>query len=413
MKYGIFGGTFDPFTKAHYEIVNKVLNDKLVDKVIVIPSIVNYYRKEKNPFFDLKDRKKILEHWFENRDDVILDFNEYGIIDYSIRNMTSNIDKRRYWHMLCDIKKRYGEDNEYLTIVGEDSWNNITTWFNFRELGKSTKFIVTVRENKSINFYINHPEYHYQPYKVIDIDKKFSSVSATEIRNKMKTMFDASKFRNYRNMSLKWYLKRIDDYKCNGKTREEVLDEMVEMIMKPKEENTNSETLIAHTPIFDMVECSEVEKGFKPVKIRSRDWVTIIVEKDGKFLMEKQLRHGLNKEFEEFPCGIVEDGEMPVVAALRELEEETGIKLNTYELSYLGKFAANPAFMSNYMHYFYVKPRKYDNVAKKLDEHEHLTAYWVDKTKAFDNFTESEGSSIMGCAWMLLLKTGIVNEWND
>ena len=79
MKVGIFGGTFDPFTRAHYEIVNEILRRKLVDKVLVIPTVVSYYRKDKQEMFNLASRKKIIERWFEGREDVVLDFHEYEL----------------------------------------------------------------------------------------------------------------------------------------------------------------------------------------------------------------------------------------------------------------------------------------------------------------------------------------------
>ena len=98
MKIGVFGGTFDPFTSAHYEIVNKVLSDKLVDKVIVIPTIVNYYRTGKTELFDLADREKIIKKWFEGREDVILDFYEYGLLAWNIKEFKVDtlLSNRRY-----------------------------------------------------------------------------------------------------------------------------------------------------------------------------------------------------------------------------------------------------------------------------------------------------------------------------
>ncbi len=44
MKLAIFGGTFDPFTKAHEAIVNTVLDEKIADEVIIAPTVTNWYR---------------------------------------------------------------------------------------------------------------------------------------------------------------------------------------------------------------------------------------------------------------------------------------------------------------------------------------------------------------------------------
>ena len=107
---------------------------------------------------------------------------------------------------------------------------------------------------------------------------------------------------------------------------------------------------------------------------------------------------------------MIEKDEDVIDAGLRELEEETGNKiLDRRSVHYLGKFAANPAFMTNYMHYLHVNLdwAQYEVKDMKLDSHEHLTAYWTDKKKAFNNFMRSQGSSLMGCAWMLCMKNGI------
>ena len=57
MKLGIFGGTFDPFTLAHRDIVKTVLEQKLVDFVVVAPTIVSWHREGKTRWLD--DRQKL------------------------------------------------------------------------------------------------------------------------------------------------------------------------------------------------------------------------------------------------------------------------------------------------------------------------------------------------------------------
>ena len=55
------------------------------------------------------------------------------------------------------------------------------------------------------------------------------------------------------------------------------------------------------------------------------DWVNVIaITKDGHFVMERQYRHALGCTCFELPCGVIEQGETPIEAAMRELEEETG-----------------------------------------------------------------------------------------
>ena len=56
------------------------------------------------------------------------------------------------------------------------------------------------------------------------------------------------------------------------------------------------------------------------------DWINVIaITKEGKYLFERQYRHGLGVVEWEIPAGVIEKGEEPMAAAKRELMEETGI----------------------------------------------------------------------------------------
>lgn len=80
------------------------------------------------------------------------------------------------------------------------------------------------------------------------------------------------------------------------------------------------------------------------------DWVIVVPEIDGNFLMVRQWRHAQNALSIEFPGGVINKGEKPEVAAKREMEEETGYKAG--KLTYLGSANPNPALMRNRVHFF-------------------------------------------------------------
>ena len=55
------------------------------------------------------------------------------------------------------------------------------------------------------------------------------------------------------------------------------------------------------------------------------DWVNVIaITTEGKFIIEEQYRHGIQKVCFELCAGMVDEGESPLGAAKRELLEETG-----------------------------------------------------------------------------------------
>jgi len=188
MKYGIFGGTFDPFTIAHFEIVGKILADNLVDKVIVIPTIVDYYRKDKERLFTNEQRLEIISKWFSGRNDVVVDDYEYRFVLSTTKD--GNVVNRRYLHMLLDVIDRYGKDNEYYTIIGGDSWNKLDTWYEWEQLFDYSQFIVVKRDEDNLKeHWIEYVDQIWTCRKMlVTIDKRFTDMSATKVRDRILTV---------------------------------------------------------------------------------------------------------------------------------------------------------------------------------------------------------------------------------
>ena len=80
-------------------------------------------------------------------------------------------------------------------------------------------------------------------------------------------------------------------------------------------------------------------------------WANVVaLTKDGDVVLVRQYRHGVCDVLLEFPGGVVEDGEDPLVGVRRELLEETGYSVsNVVEV---GKIYPNPAFQTNALYCF-------------------------------------------------------------
>jgi ADP-ribose pyrophosphatase len=75
---------------------------------------------------------------------------------------------------------------------------------------------------------------------------------------------------------------------------------------------------------------------------------------NGDFLLVKQRRSPLFGESIEFPRGGVEKGETPAAGARRELVEETGYRVDTDCMMYLGRVGADTATINHEGHVFLV-----------------------------------------------------------
>ncbi len=81
------------------------------------------------------------------------------------------------------------------------------------------------------------------------------------------------------------------------------------------------------------------------------DWITVIaITEGGKYVMERQYRHGIQRTCYELCGGTIEKGENPMEAAKRELKEETGYAGGIWE--FFSTTAPNPAAMNNLCYVF-------------------------------------------------------------
>lgn len=80
-------------------------------------------------------------------------------------------------------------------------------------------------------------------------------------------------------------------------------------------------------------------------------WVNVIaIDREGRFVMVEQYRHGLQEVFTELVAGVAEEGETPLEAAQRELLEETGYAGGTWRLNTV--LSANPGSQNNLSYSF-------------------------------------------------------------
>jgi 8-oxo-dGTP pyrophosphatase MutT (NUDIX family) len=80
--------------------------------------------------------------------------------------------------------------------------------------------------------------------------------------------------------------------------------------------------------------------------IEAGDWVNVIaLTADEQVVMLRQYRPGIDRVCLEIPGGMIDPGEDPLAAGLRELVEETGYAGGQAEI--IGKVAPNPAIQNN------------------------------------------------------------------
>jgi len=105
--------------------------------------------------------------------------------------------------------------------------------------------------------------------------------------------------------------------------------------------------------------------------IDSPNWVSIIpITTNQEVVLVRQFRHGINDFTIEFPGGLIDFGEQPKLAAVRECIEETGYK-SIKDPIFLGECFPNSAFMNN-MHFSFLWEECEQTEKQNFDTHEEI-----------------------------------------
>jgi 8-oxo-dGTP pyrophosphatase MutT (NUDIX family) len=102
--------------------------------------------------------------------------------------------------------------------------------------------------------------------------------------------------------------------------------------------------------------------------IENRGWVGIVpITEDGRFILNKQYKHGIGLAVLEFPAGGIDPHEVdPLDAAKRELMEETGYSVEPEQIELLSHMISNPTSAVTEI-WFYLARNVRKTGAQKID----------------------------------------------
>lgn len=117
--------------------------------------------------------------------------------------------------------------------------------------------------------------------------------------------------------------------------------------------------------------------------INSRDWAIVVARTvEGELVMVRQFRWGSDALSWELPGGIIDEGEDPVEAGLRELKEETGYIAESGRV--IGRCSPNPAILNNFCHIIFADNVRLDEHGTDWDEHEEMEIRALPEAEVLD-----------------------------
>jgi nicotinate-nucleotide adenylyltransferase len=172
VKVAIFGGAFNPITKAHIQLAQFVLNTSgEFDEVWLMPAYKHMYNKE---MVSAEDRLQMCKL-------AVRTDSRIKVFDYEIKNQlageTFNLFKRLRQEE--ELNKKYN----FSMIIGLDNANSFDKWVNYEELERMVRFVVVPRKgverDEKVNWYLQKP--HIFLNKEADIIE----CSSTLVREKL------------------------------------------------------------------------------------------------------------------------------------------------------------------------------------------------------------------------------------
>ena len=160
MRIGLFGGAFNPFHNGHLKIAKTAIDAQKLDKLIFIPTGNAPHKKETS--ISRTDRLNMLNLAIEGEDKMC-------VSDYEITKDTVSYsaDTTEYF------KSLYPED-ELFFIIGDDSYNQLSSWREPERILKAATLLVFPREGAEVK----------EP--AIEIPMERVEISSSDVREKIK-----------------------------------------------------------------------------------------------------------------------------------------------------------------------------------------------------------------------------------
>lgn len=171
----MLGGTFNPPHNGHVAVINNLLNQLDIDRVIAVPAHKPAHKtigQEVSP----EQRLEMTELAFQSISGCIVD-------DCEIRRkgFSYTIDT------VIELKRRYGIDGKLGIVVGFDLLEGLPLWKNWAELQKLVYFVIARRGKESVK---QIPLQKHQ-YKILD--NPLYPISSQEIRNMLHINYNDSR----------------------------------------------------------------------------------------------------------------------------------------------------------------------------------------------------------------------------
>lgn len=208
-RVAIFGLTGDPFTIAHRDICKQAMDTLDIDRLYVIPTVVDYHRKSKSRWLNDIERVECMMRLLQSIGPDYVGRYFVDTNELSLKTLCKGkaslydevIKRRRFIHTLLDFKVHHCDTlPEIFLIIGADELQKFPSWHLWDCVLDNITYLAVVngRDGKEVSVPALVKAKMEGRMKNLDLSKSYLyNVSATAIRHW------------YRNDSLAEYLEDV------------------------------------------------------------------------------------------------------------------------------------------------------------------------------------------------------------
>ncbi len=181
MKYAILGGAFDPLHSEHMALIEGIINSKLCDKIILVPSYNPPHKSKKLVSFE--HRITMLTLYCGKNSNIIIDTIE--------RDM--GLDDSYAYKIIPKIKEKYGI-NEYFYAIGGDSMIMFHKWVEPQKIADEVTLIVAGRKGYiGVEEAIENEKNNFNA-KIVLLNCELREFSSTELKGRLELDYNLDDF---------------------------------------------------------------------------------------------------------------------------------------------------------------------------------------------------------------------------
>ncbi|MDR3233701.1 MAG: nicotinate-nucleotide adenylyltransferase [Planctomycetaceae bacterium] len=144
LRYGIYGGAFDPVHLGHLLLAENCLRQANLDRIFFVPTGISPHRNSKEAYHtSTEDRYNMLEA-------ALLGYDEFLISRFEIdrQEKSYTVDTLRYFHRIFALT-----EPKLFLLMGADMFNDLPNWYEVREICRLAVPLVAERSDTPLPYF--------------------------------------------------------------------------------------------------------------------------------------------------------------------------------------------------------------------------------------------------------------------